>query len=97
MKFLIISFILFFGLNSPFPVLASQGNENSTETVLENIDAVQAIAIANQWRWTKKEIKSYVNSREVVFKFTDGRVKKVPLPKDKMIIAVAPYIKRTHK
>ena len=97
MKFLIISFILFFGLNSPFPALASQGNENSTETVLENIDAVQAIAIANQWRWTKKEIKSYVDSREMVFKFTDGRVKKFALPKDKMIVALAPYLRKTHK
>ena len=78
-------------------MFASQENEKPAETVLENIDAAQAIAIANQWKWTKKEIKSYVDSREVVFKFPDGRMKKFPLPKDKMLVAVAPYIRRTHK
>jgi hypothetical protein len=97
MKFLIISLIFLFGLNSPFAVFASRNNEKTDDTVLENIDAVQAIAIANQWKWSKKQVKSYVNSREVVFKFQGGRVKKFPLPKDKMMIAVAPYIRRTHK
>jgi len=97
MKAFIFSFILFFVLNLPCPAFGLQENEKSNETVLENIDAVQAIAIANQWKWSKKEVKSYVNSREVVFKFPDGQVKKFTLPKDKMMIAVAPYIRRTHK
>jgi hypothetical protein len=39
------------------------------EAVLENVDAIQALAIANQWKWSNKEIKSSVNSQEVVFQF----------------------------
>jgi len=79
------------------PALALNENQAVDEAVLEKADAVQAVAIANQWKWVKKEIKSYVDSREVVFKFPDGRVKKFPLPEDKMLVAVAPYIRRTHK
>jgi len=97
MKHLIISFILFFAINSPFPASSLPGDEKSAEAVLENVDAIQALAIANQWKWSQKKIKSYINSREIVFKFPDGKVKKIPLPEEKMIVAVAPYIRRTHK
>ena len=76
--------------------IARTGNPKSGYPELSD-SLYHALAIANQWRWTKKEIKSYVDSREVVFKFPDGRVKKVPLPKNKMIVAIAPYIRRTHK
>ncbi len=94
MKSLILSFILFFGISSLFPACALQSEE---EAKLKNVDAIQAIAIANQWKWSKKEINSSVTPREVVFKFPDGKVKKIPLPKEKMLVAVAPYINRTHR
>jgi len=97
MKSIIISLIFLLGLSSPFPVFALQDNEKSTEDVLKNIDAIQAVAIANQWKWSKKEITSYVNSHEVVFKFPDKKITRIPLPEDKMVVAVAPYVKRTHK
>ena len=97
MKAFIFFLILFLVLNSTGSASGLQEKDKSSENALENIDAVQAIAIANQWKWSKKEIKSYVNSREVVFKFPDGRVKKFPLPEDKMLVAVAPYIRQTHK
>ena len=63
---------------------------------LKNVDAIQAVALANKWKWTNKEIKSYVNSQEIVFNFPDGQVKKIPLPENKMFVAVAPYITQTH-
>lgn len=97
MKSFIISFIFIFGLNSFFPAFAFQSDEKFGEDALQNIDAVKAIAIANQWKWSKKEVKTYVNSSEVVFKFPDGKVKRFPLPKDKMVVAVAPYLRKTHK
>ena len=97
MKSFIISFIFIFGLNSFFPAFALQGDEKPAEDALQDVDAVQAIAIANQWNWSKKGIKTYVDSREVVFKFPDGKVKRFPLPKDKMIVAIAPYLRKTHK
>ena len=96
MKSLLISFIILLGVISAFPALALQSDEKSDESVLENVDAIQAIAIANQWKWSNKEIKSSVNSREVVFQFPGGKVKKIPLSEEKMVVALAPYIKGTH-
>jgi hypothetical protein len=40
-------------------------------------------------------VKSYVASKEVVFKFSDGKFKKIHLPKDRMLVAVAPYMNHT--
>jgi hypothetical protein len=73
-----------------------QAAGKSDEALLESIDAMRAVAIANEWKWTKKDVKSYINSREMVFDFPDRKIKRIALPKDKMYIAVAPYIKNTH-
>ncbi|MBW1855053.1 MAG: hypothetical protein JRJ00_10305 [Deltaproteobacteria bacterium] len=72
-------------------------DKNSPEGILKNVDAVQAMAIANDWNWSKKEIKSYVTTREVVFELSEKKVKKIPLPEDKMLVAIAPFINRTHR
>jgi len=93
---IVASFIILLGIISPFPAYALQGDRKSEKAVLEDVNAIQALVIANQWKWSKKEIKSYVNSREVVFQFPGGKVKKIPLPKERMVVAVAPYIKGTH-
>jgi len=73
-----------------------QADQKALMTELENVDAVQAVALANQWRWTDRNIKTAVDAQKIVFKFPDGRVKTVPLPADKMLVAVAPYIRKTH-
>ena len=99
MKYLLVvvaSFIVLLGIISQFPVSALQSDGKSDEAVLADIDAVEALAIANQWKWSKKDIKSYVNAREVVFQFPGGKVKIIPLPEEKMVVALAPYIKGTH-
>ena len=64
---------------------------------LENVNAMEAMAIANEWKWSRKDVKTSVTAREVVFEFTDKTVKRIPLPQEKMLVAVAPYIRRTHK
>jgi hypothetical protein len=97
MKFLHLTFITFLGISLLNPAHAFQGDKKSVEVILNNVDATQAMAIANQWRWSKKKVKSYVTPREVVFKFSNGIVKRIPLPEERMLVAVAPYIKRTHK
>lgn len=95
MKTKIVSFFLILGISALFTACS---NENPDAAKLKNVDAVQAIAIANDWNYSKKEITSYVTPREVVFKSSDDKViKKIPLPEDKMIVAVAPYINRTHR
>ena len=97
MKSIVLSFILFLGISWLFPVCTLQSDEKSDEARLNNADAIQAMAIANEWKWSKKEIKSFVTSREVVFEFSKYKVKRIPLPEEKMLVAVAPYIKRTHR
>ena len=94
MKSKILHFIIIFGISALLPACTK---DNPDEARLKNIDAVQAMAIANQWNWSKKEIKSYVTPREVVFEFSKDKIKKIPLPEDKMLVAVAPYINRTHR
>lgn len=88
---LIVSAVLAF---VPLPVRA-----DSLETykeMVEKSDAVQAMSLANQWKWTKKDIKTYVNTEEIVFEFPDKTVKKVALPEDEMVVAIAPYVYSTH-
>ncbi len=97
MKKLSISLSLLLGLSLLFATSGCQPDKNSPEAILNNVDAIQAMAIANQWKWFKKKIKSHVTPREVVFKFPNGKVKRIPLPEEKMVVAVAPYIKRTHR
>jgi hypothetical protein len=95
MKNLLIPFVFLLGVGSLFQGGGLLAQDN--EAVLENVDAMEAMEIANEWKWTQTKIKSYVTTREVVFEFSDGRTKKIPLPEEKMLVAVAPYISRTHK
>jgi hypothetical protein len=97
MKKLSISLSLLLGLSLLFAASGCQPDKNSPEAILKNVDAIQAMAIANEWNWSKKEIKSYVTTREVVFELSKSKVKKIPLPEEKMLVAVAPYINRTHR
>ena len=89
--------MVLFGISLLLPVPRLQGAEQSDLAALDNINAIQAMAIANQWKWTKKEVTSYVTPRGVIFVFPDKKVKGIRLPADKMVVAVAPYIKRTHQ
>ena len=97
MKYFVLCFIIVLGTGSSIPVLAFQDKEKSAEIDLEKIDAVEAMAVANAWKSSRKDVKSSVTAREVVFKFSDGKVNRIPLPEDKMLVAVAPYIRRTHR
>jgi hypothetical protein len=94
MKSIILSLILFLGTGWLF-LACSKADPDIAR--LNNIDAVQAVAIANEWNYSRKDITSYVTPREVVFKSSNDKIiKKISLPKDKMMVAVAPYINTTH-
>ena len=73
-----------------------QAAGKSDEAALENIDARQAVQIANEWKWPKKDVKTSIDSREVILEFPKGKVKRIAHPKDKMYVAIAPYIEKTH-
>ena len=96
MKNITPSAILILWIISIFSPNALQADQKSLMAELENVDAVEAVAIANQWRWTNRNITSYADAQKIVFKFPGGRVKTIPMPADKMLVAVAPYIKKTH-
>ena len=97
MKYFALCFIIVLGTGLSLQVHAFQDRQKSVDINLEKIDAVEAMAVANAWKWSRKDVKTSVTAHEVIFKFSDGKVKKIPLPEDKMLVAVAPYIRRTHK
>jgi hypothetical protein len=97
MKKLSMSLSLLLG---PILLLLAYGcgpDKNTPEAILKNVDATQAMAIANDWKWSKNDIKSYVTTQEVVFELSEKKVKKIPLPENKMLVAIAPYINQTHR
>jgi len=97
MKIIYISNSLLIGLSFLFAMAGCQPDKNSPEAILKNVDAIRAMSIANDWKWSKTEIKSHVTTRNVVFKLSESKVKKIPLPDEKMLVAVAPYINQTHE
>lgn len=97
MKYFVLCLIAILGIVSTVEADAFQETMKPAEVDFEQIDAFEAMAIANQWKWSQKDVTSSVTAREVVFKFSDGTVKKIPLPEDRMLVAVAPFIRQTHR
>ncbi len=87
---------LLIGVTLLFQACTSQNEGESPKAALTNLDAMQAMALANEWKWSHKDIKSYVTPREIVFQFSDKTKHSVPLLEDKMVVAIAPYEKQTH-
>jgi hypothetical protein len=95
------AFFVMFALMALAPLTVNANNMKAYEEMVENIDAVQAMALANQWKWTQNSITTHVTPKEVVFEFPsntspNGTIKKVALPEDKMVVAIAPYLTYTH-
>ena len=72
-------------------------NESAFMSQLDGLNARQALALANQWHWEKQPVRTHVTSKEVVFQFESGKVINIALPDNEMMVAVAPFINRTHK
>ena len=92
-----VSVILIFATFLPFQAYSFQNSKKPADIDWKNIDAIEAMAIANEWKWSQKDVKSFVNTKEVVFEFADGKKKEIPLPEEEIIVAVAPYIQSTHQ
>ena len=95
-SFLILGVFLGGIFFSSLSVPAAEGAKVADKTRLDNVDAARAVAIANEWRWSQKEIRSSVDSRQVFFRFPDGETREIPLPAEEMVVALAPYIRETH-
>jgi hypothetical protein len=64
---------------------------------LEGLDAKGAMALANRWyRQKQTAVRTNVTTESVNFEFPDGRKRTIPLPEDQVVVAVAPYVDRTH-
>ena len=72
-------------------------DENLLQQRLKNVSAMESVAIANELKWESGSVKSYVTANEVVFKFSNGKLTRIRFPKDKMLVAVAPYMNQTHQ
>ena len=96
MKYFIPTLFLFFVLNASNSAYGQEDESNLIDS-LSGVNAVQAMKMANDWRWSHESVKSYVTGREVVFEFPSGVVKKIPLPEEERIVAVAPFINQTHR
>jgi hypothetical protein len=64
---------------------------------LTGVDAFEALKIGNEWREKNYAVRSSVDSEAVRFIFPDKKTISIPLPEDRMVVAIAPYINRTHR
>jgi hypothetical protein len=69
---------------------------NDQYNALTNLDIKASLALANEWKDTKPDIKSKFDALELTITFPDGRQVKKPMPANEMCVAVAPYINFTH-
>lgn len=61
---------------------------------VEGKGPIEALALANQWMGNG--VTSYVTTQSINFEFPGGGKASVGLPADKMVVAIAPYINKTH-
>ena len=95
--FRIIPDIAAIGLILIFSTQAIAYDEGLLRQILKNVNAMEAVAIANELKWESSDVKSYVTTHEVIFEFSNGQLTKIPLPKDRILVAVAPYMNQTHE
>ncbi len=81
------------GFSEYAPLAGGPGFENP-----EGLSPEEAMVLANSWGMNGEENKiiSYVTSREIHFQFPEGAKTVLDLPPDRMLVAIAPYIRKTH-
>jgi hypothetical protein len=67
-----------------------------TPSAVAGLTALEAMGLANAWGRAGAKVQSFVTPQAVQFKFEGGGTASIALPKDKMVVAIAPYINRTH-
>ena len=65
-------------------------------SMVEGLDAREALALANKWGTKEKGVTSFVDTKNISFEFENGDKTSVPLPDQKMVVAIAPYLTYTH-
>ena len=81
-------------VSSPQPAKISQNAPSAT--LVKGLDARKALALANKWGTGEPGVTSFVDTQKIAFEFANGDRVSVPLPKEKMVVAIAPYRTTTH-
>jgi len=63
---------------------------------IKSMEIKDAIELANEWKYSRTKIKSFITPKELKVVFPDKREITIALPSDEMYVAVAPYINETH-
>ena len=79
--------------SSPFDELRAQ---TPSAAALKGLDSIDALAVANAWGRGEKGVTSFVNQQLISFEFSGGDTVTIPLPEDKMVVAIAPFVESTH-
>ena len=102
-KFFLLAFLSVFVLfgcsksNNGVDINPGAASQGPTPAALDGLNARQAMALANQWYQQKQTaVTTNVTPDSVNFEFPNGRKKKVKMPKDQMVVAIAPYFQTTH-
>ena len=96
MKIYIIVFTTLLLLLSACSVTSPDSSYDNDLKLISSLSLKEAISTANDWKLSKPEITSYINSDEFIVKFPDGREVKKSLPDNEMYVAIAPYLNNTH-
>jgi len=93
-----ISLIIFFACSSREEQLQSVSSSKFSilPTVLDNLNAREALALANKWKTSNPEITSFIEPDKLIVQFPGKITVEIPLPEDSMMIALAPYVNKTH-
>lgn len=64
--------------------------------MLDNLAVKEALELANKWKTSNPEVTSFITPDKLNFEFADKKRVEISLPDDSMMIAIAPYIDKTH-
>ncbi|MDA3940984.1 MAG: CueP family metal-binding protein [Spirochaetia bacterium] len=96
----LISIIIFFACSSrevqSQPMSSSSSKSSISPKGLDNLDAREALVLANKWKTSNPEITSFIESDKLIVQFANKTTVEIPLPSESMVVALAPYIDKTH-
>ena len=69
----------------------------SSQGMFEGMDAMESMALANKLGEGENSFTSYVTPQSINIEIPGGETFSIPLPEDRMVVAIAPYIKTTHE
>ncbi len=66
--------------------------------MLEGLAPEAVMDLVNEWGMDNEtnKVRIWVTSKEFHFEFPDGTKPVIPLPSDRMVVSLAPYIMKTH-